>query len=447
MMMIQRHYDDEALIALIESNRASSDAHLPSCNDCSAKAESFQMIADSLHDADVWDNREIRTEAVPSTVATLRAFADRMAADDTAAAAILEELLAGTREEWMPRLRQHPEWRTAGLVRKLLVRAYDSVMMMPPDAVEMTRMATDVADGLPVDSTRTVYQTRAAAWRDHAYSLYYTGRFPDAAQAIRTAEGHLAHCTIDDYERARLGIVRALVDRAFERFDEAVAAAVSSTAAFTRFGDAHRQASARLAHVHLLFSRADYVAADRILRELDVQLRDSDQFDTHARVLGNLGFCAWKLKNLEEAIRFYEMSSAMHASIGVVTEQVRHQWAMALMLAEAGRLQDAHTRLRKLLPEMERLGMTSEAALNALDMSELLLAQERYEEVEDLCRAAISMFERAGVAYTRRALTALGFIHEAVQQRTASTKLVRHVREYIRRLPAQPTLLFAPSFD
>lgn len=447
MMMIQRHYDDEALIALIESNRASSDAHLPACSDCSAKAESFQLIADSLHDADVWDKRVIRTEAVPATIATLRAFADRMAAEDTGASLILDELLAGTREEWMPRLQQHPEWWTAGLVRKLTEASQRAIDTMPPDALEMTRMATNVAESLPDDSTGAVHQMRGAAWRDHAYALYYTGRFSDADQAIRTAESHLALCKVDEYERGRLGIVRALVSRAFERFDEAVGAAVTSTSTFARFGDFRRHASARLAHVHLLFSRNDYVTADRVLRELELQLRDTDEFDTHARVLGNLGFCAWKLKNVEEGVRFYELSSALHTSIGVVTEPVRDRWALAMMLAEAGRLEQAYTRLCELLPEMERLGMASEAALNALNMSELLLADGRYEQVEDLCRSAMRMYERAGIAHGTRALTALGFMHEAVLQRKANSKLVRNVREYIRRLPEQPNLLFAPSFD
>lgn len=446
-MMIERHYDDEALIALIESNRASSDAHLPACSDCSSKVESFQMISGALRDADVWDQRVIRTEAVPATIATLRAFADQMVDEDSRAAAILPELLAGAREEWLPRLQEHPEWRTAGMVRKLIEASQRAIDTMPPDALEMTRMATHVAEGLPVDSTGSVHQVRGAAWRDHAYALYYIGRFADAEQAIRTAESHLALCKVDEYERGRLGIVRALVSRAFERFEEAVAAAVTSTSTFARFGDSRRHASARLAHVHLLFSRHDYVTADCVLRELDMQLRDTDDFDTHARVLGNLGYCAWRLKNVEEGVRFYELSLAMYATLGVVTERVRNHWALAMMLAEAGRLEQAYTRLCELLPEMERLGMTSEAALNALNMSELLLADGRYEQVEDLCRSAMRMYERAGIAHGTRALTALGFMHEAVQQRKASSRLVRNVRDYIRRLPEQPNLLFAPSFD
>lgn len=442
-MMIERHYDDEALIALIENNRAVTDAHIPSCAPCSGKVESFRMIAECLGDADVWDTRELRTEAVPATIATLRAFADRMVDEDARAALILPELLAGSREEWMPRLLLHPEWRTAGVVRGLLRIAYDAVMQMPPDAVAMTWMATDIAENLPTPPTNTLAQLRGAAWRDHAYALYYTGSFAEAEAALTLAENHFSDCVVSDYEEARLGIVRSLVFRAFERLDEATAVASASAETFEFFRDANRSASARLAQVHLLFSRNDYVAAEAILRELDKQLRGTNDIDTHARVLGNLGYCARKTGDFDRAVQYYDLATALFESIGVKTEVVRLRWSVTAMLAEAGRLTDACERLRMLTPEMERLGMFGEAAANALEIAELLLVQGRYAEVDSLCRGAMASFERAGLSYTARALTALAYIQEAAAQRKADRELVRSVRTYIRALPAQPNLLFA----
>jgi tetratricopeptide (TPR) repeat protein len=442
-MIIERHYDDEALIALIENKRAATDAHIPSCAPCRDKVESFRMIAEHLGDADVWDTRELRTEAVPATIATLRAFADRMVDEDARAALILPELLAGARDEWMPRLIAHPEWRTAGVVRGLLRAAYDAVMQMPPDAVAMTWMATDIAEHLPALTPNTLAQLRGAAWRDHAYALYYTGSFAEAEAALTLAETHFSDCVVSEYEQARLGIVRSLVLRAFERFDEATAVASASAETFAFFKDASRQASARLAQVHLLFSRSDFVTAEGVLRELDQQLCDTNEFDTHARVLGNLGYCARKLGKIEEAIRYQEMSAALHSLNGTVTEVVRVRWNIAVMLAEAGRVAEAYARLTELTPEMERLGMFSEAALNALEIAELLIVEGRYSEVEDLCRRAMAAFERAGLSYTTRAMTALAYIQEAAANRKVSRELVRTVRTYIRELPAQPNLLFA----
>lgn len=444
-MMIERHYDDEALIALIESDRADSDEHLPSCEPCSEKIESFRLISEALEDGDVWDTRAVRMEAVPSTIATLRAFADRMTDEDTRADAILKDLLLGNREEWLPRLQHNPEWRTAGVVRKLIDAAYGAVVSMPPDAVAMTDMATEIAEELePKDfPSDTIARLRGSAWRAKSYALYYVGNFAAAETALLAAEAEFSHCAINEYELARVGVVKALVLRPFERFSEASDVATSSARIFESYGDVEKTVSARMADVHMLFSREMYREAEHVLLEIERAISSSDHVSTHARVLGNLGFCYRKLRQTDLAIHYSDCASALLDSIGARTETVRIRWSVTVMLAEIGRVTDACDRLRDLMREMEYLGMTSEAAVAALDVAELLLAQNRYEEVGQICRSAMISFERAGLTYTARAMTALAYIREAADLRRADQVLVRDVREYIRKLPAQPNLLFA----
>ncbi len=443
--MIERHYTDEALISIIESRREASDRHLPSCQPCSAKIESFRMIADALCDQESW-NRPA-TEPVPATIANLRAFADRMTDEDTRADAILQELLAGSREEWLPRLNEHPEWRTAGVVRKLIAQAYTAVVSMPPDAVEMTTLATDIAEDLDPAAypSDTIERLRGAAWRDKAYALFYVGRFAEAETAIFTSESHFCYCVVSEYDLARLGIVKALVLRPFERYAEASDAAVASAQTFERYGDVNKTVSARLAEVHMLFSRQMHTHAERLLLELEDKISSSGHVGTHARVLGTLGECYRKLGKVDLATYYYDCASALLENIGARTETVRTRWNVAVMLAEAGKVADSCERLRGLTQELEQLGMTSEAALAGLDVAELLLAQNRYEEVDEICRSTMRTFERAGLAYTTRALTALAYLREAASQRRANGAVVKNVREYIRKLPHQPMLLFAPA--
>lgn len=444
--MIERHYDDEALISLIETNRAATDTHLPGCEPCSDKIESFRMITDILCEEEVWDARVIHTEAVPTTIATLRAFADRMTDEDTRAEAMLQELLAGPREEWMPRLTEHPEWRTVGVVRKLIAQAYDAVVAMPPNAVEMMVVATSIAEQLdPADyPSDTIARLRGAAWRDRSYALYYVGQFTEAETAFHTSERHLSSCFLSEYELARVGIVKALVLLPFARFPEAEDSAAASAKTFDYYGDLDKKASAQLAEVHSLFSRGMYSQAEQPLLELERLISRSTHVDTHARVLGNLGLCYRKQGKVELAMQYYDFASALLRDIGARTETVRIRWNVAVMLAEAGKVTEACGRLRELTAEMEHLGMTSEAAVAGLDVAELLLAQNRYQEVDEICRAAIKAFEIAGLAYTARAMTALAYIQEAAQQHRADNTLVRTVRDYIRKLPTQPNLLFAP---
>ena len=445
-MMVERHYDDEALIALLEADRVSADVHLPACTVCNEKLESFRAISGALTDNDVWDTRELRLAPVPSTIANLRAFADRMSAEDSEAARILPELLAGSREEWMPRLRAHPEWRTAGTARALVAATRNALTTTPLDGLEITGLAAEIADHLDPATcgAATAARVRGAAWRERGYALYYVGRFTESIAACETAGRQFDLCVVGEYDRARVGVVKALTLRAMENVPAAMAAVRVSTAAFDDFSDVSKATAARIAEAHLLFSLGEYEQASNILLRLEQQIRRTSDADTHARVLGNLGYAYWKMGRIEAAMGQYEAAAAILDELGVRTESVRVRWNVAAVLASAGRTREAMSRFQILQRTFEELGMSSEAALNSLEMAELLLAWNEYAAVEDLCRAAMASFERAGIPYTTRALTALAYIQEAAQQRTATPTLAKHVREYIRRLPQDGELLFAP---
>lgn len=445
-MMVERHYDDETLLAFAEKEPLSFDVHLSACPDCTEKLDTFRMVTDVLHEHDVWDRAAVRPDPVPETIASLRAFADRMTFEDAAADAILPQLLAGSREEWMPRLMVHPEWRTAGVVRRLVARTTSVVMTMPPDALEMTALSTEIADHLDPAALRSQVfnQLRGSAWRDRAYALFYVGRFSDCLEAADRAEASFRSCVIDEYDRARVAVIRALALRAKEDLAGAMSAVRFSTGTFTRFEDSTRLASARLAETHLLFTRGEFEAARECLEELELRLSGTDDVNTHARVLGNLGFCYGKLGKLDDALYYNEAAAVLFETIGIHTESARLRWSVAAILAGAGRIHEAQSRLQRLKDDFDRLGMTSEAALVRLDIAEICLVERRFGMVEEICREAMLSFQAAGVASTARALTALSYIHEAAQLRTATPVLVKHVREYIRRLPDDAELLFAP---
>lgn len=442
-MMIERHYDDETLISLMETNRTRGDKHIPACTVCAEKLDSFRTLSTAMREEDVWDTRA--SEPVPSTISNLRKFANRMTSEDAQADLFLPELLAGPRDTWMPRLREHPEWRTAGAVRKLMAGMRKAVETSPADALDMTELATEIADHLDTGNRRAdAEKLRGMAWHDRAYALFYVGRFTDALAATDRADVCLRHCAIEEWDRGRVAIVRALCLRAKEDFAAATAAIHSSAATFVAFGDIARLASARLAETHLLFSRGDFESARMILEQLERQLRGTSEGSLQARVMGNLGYCFWKLGRIDDALRHHDAAASLLEDLQIRTESARVRWNVASILVSAGRLNEAQVRLEGLKSTFDELEMTSEAALVRLDIAELFIARDEFVAAEASCRAAMESFERAGISYTARALTALAYIREAAQHRTATPALVKHVREYIRRLPQDGELLFAP---
>src|SRR5437764_10933818 len=154
-MMIEQHYDEEVLAEFLAepADAVSRDTHLATCGLCLHTLDSLRTTARVLTEPAVWDKTPISTAPRPETLAFLRGMQKSMLGEDAQASIWIKQLLAGPRETWARRLEEHPEWRTAGMVRALL-RAGDEVLAMSPlDSLAMTGLATLIADGM-VQSTR-----------------------------------------------------------------------------------------------------------------------------------------------------------------------------------------------------------------------------------------------------------------------------------------------------
>jgi hypothetical protein len=113
-------------------------------------------------------------------------------------------------------------------------------------------------------------------------------------------------------------------------------------------------------------------------------------------------------------------------------------------MATAGRLDEGIAMFSEVRRQFTASGMQAEAALSDLYIAELEITRERFAQAEAACVRAIESFTTSGVAHSARALTAIAYMKEAAAARRATAELARTVREYVKRLPAQPALLFAP---
>ncbi|PYQ28766.1 MAG: hypothetical protein DMF56_13885 [Acidobacteria bacterium] len=438
MMVEEKHYDDDSLIALASASVA-MDEHLTACSDCRERLETYRLIAEAMADETTWNTRPLSDAPVPETIANLRGFADRMAIEDAEAAQLLPNLLVGPREQWMSTLHHHSEYRTAGMVRKLLEAVPTALDIMPRDAVELTALAIEIADNLETATP----QLRGAAWRERAYALFYTGDFVGAEKALCASERHFTESVANEYDLARVGVVRALVERGLERYTSAIGHARESARLFRMYEDKTRNASARLAEVNLLLISHQYDRAYTALVAFRNELCRELDSDAYGRVLANLGYCCWKLSRSDEALHYLDAAAQLFEELGVSTEATRARWNAARVLAAEGRINDALPRLRAVVTEVERTGMMASATEASLEIAELLLATGAFDEANEICRVAMRRFEQSNLAYTVPALTALALMSEAVRTRTATRRMVQDVREYLRQVPDQPTLLFA----
>lgn len=443
-MIVERHYDDEALIELLGGEGSSStgrDPHLAICRGCSDTLSSLRSVADVLGDHRVWDLRDLPQEGVPSTIASLRSFATAMAADESQAGVLVKDLLGKIRSSWLPIVEREARFRTEAVARRLIERSEVVIDNQPADAAAMARAAVEIASGLQSA------QLRGAAWRQYAYAVFYTGDFKTAVEAVENAQAALETCPVADYELARLAIVRSVVYTSLERFDEAVEASRWSARVFRAYGDRERVASALSAEAYARIDALRYRDALPILLEIEHGYRSDVGSDTYARVLANLGLCYWQTGQVSEGLKTYRLAASLYDESNSAAEAARVRLNIAALLAAEGMHSEAKDRLRAVREEFKTLGMQYTAVSADLFLAELLLVEGNFAEVEEICHDGIRQLQAAGLAHTAEGLMALTYLKEAAAGRRATAADVRKVRSYVERLPEQPRFLFAaPPF-
>ncbi len=441
-MMLERHYDEESLIELLHSGEgfAGSDPHLSSCPSCTVLLESYRVITEALGDGEVWAPSEIAdAQAAARGATSLRAFASAMETEDDRAVALVDELLLLPRQWWVATVERDQRYHNAGVVRRLIEVSEAKIDTMPSEAVTAAAAAIAVGDDIG-DGDAQIHGT---AYRQHAFALFYTGDFPGALTSIERAQQIFERTSVSEYAIARLNIVRALVYRAQDRFTEALALARSSAQVFRSFGDSQRLASAIMTEAALLMHQHRYRDALPLLQE--VERKYAADLDTRARAIHNIAICQKLLGHIAEALTSYQAAAAVFDELGSVTDAALVRYNVALLLVGEGKREEGRKRMRAARSELQHLGMVHTAVVASLDLAELAVLDRNFPEVEQLCRVAMTPFETAGIAHSSEALTALTFLREAAEQRRATQETVWHVRTYLKRLPHEPALLFAPA--
>jgi tetratricopeptide (TPR) repeat protein len=434
-MIIEQHYDDEVLIGLLDE--ADEDTHVPACDTCSGTLESYRDLSAALHDDSVWDARELPETPAPQTTNFLRAFAERTKAEDVAAAPIIAKLVADASA-----IDQHPEWRTAGVVRGLLKVVDEINFTDPKGAVSISKLASNIVDAVIATGSESYEVLRAKAWREYGWALYFVGSFQESLRALDRADEHIATRHLAECDRAEISLVRARVYRDVERFNEAVNLARESGLVFRAFGNCQRAAVAEAIEAGVLANMHRFEEAIEI--ESRIATDDSLDLESRASAINRSAFSLRELGRFGESKKRYAQAIAAFEELGLAEKRSMARWGLArVVMSEGQNLEAVCAMFRELRGEFADLGLCHDLALISLDEAEALLVLNRATEVVELCRQAIEYFRTEGLAYSTSAMTALAYLREAASDGTITPQAVRNVRSYIEVLPKQPHLLFA----
>jgi tetratricopeptide (TPR) repeat protein len=356
----------------------------------------------------------------------------------------VKQLLAGPREGWAAKLEAHPEWRTAGTVRKLIAATDRYNFSSPLDAVELTRLTVEVAESLPADAVATRERLAADAWREYAYALLVTGAYDAATVALVHAE-----CCASErlqYANARNSLMRALVLRGKEQWADAVRLSRAAAAEFLRYGDVPKYCSARMAEAITLYDSNQLREAVTVyddLRPHHLQLTP----ETVVLAIHNEGLCHRELSDFERAERCFVEAVTLAEELNMQGLRSKARWHLARTLMRQGKYDAALKLLDPVRRDLQELGLAHDVACSALDVAECLLATDRAAEVDALCRTATSYFKRVALQYSTGAMTALAYVQEAAASRRLRVQDLATVRVFVESLRKTPQLLFAPPSD
>jgi tetratricopeptide (TPR) repeat protein len=443
-----RHYDDATLLALVDPALGPVDAavaeHVAECSFCEREVLWLRTFTESMKDPEVWERPEAAYLPPPERMRIVFDFAARLDLEDREAAERLPRLLEGPREWWHTKLVQHPEYRTAGMVRKLIEATDRAIETVPADALEITNLAVEIADHLELATypSDTVIKLRGGAWREKAFALYYVGELNPSLIAIDMAEAISMGAPLLEFDLARIWLVRAIILRSFERSSESVLLARKSLAVFEKYGDAKRAMDARSIEAMALYKLGRVLEALTTWKALEVNITNDPQ--RAAGTLLNIAICYSDLQQNGLAAEFAHQAIQLFDEIDVPTGKVRARWLLGRMLAARGEFESARLMFTQVRREFERLKMFAESNEVALETAEILLVLRQPLEVDEICHTLLERYAEAGLAHTYRAIMALNYLKEAASMGRLTPALVRHVRQYISRLPAEPNLLFAP---
>ncbi len=371
--------------------------------------------------------------------------ARRLQRERLEAAEVVEKLLKETpREDW-PALAERGDLQTCGVLERLGNSVAATLDRDPCRALAIAELAASLTEGIaPTAYPRVVVaQLRAHAWKDVGQALAYLGNYQEALSAFDRAESNISDFGALGHDRAIVRFTRASTLQELDRHEESMALLAECKEVFREHADERRLMLCGIAEGVLLHRLRRYREAREAYLLLLAETRDSIDRESLACLHNVIGFCSVDLGDYAAAEVHLSRAIELFDDLGQPLRVARAELGRGRMFVRKGEVDRGIAHLRVIRARFRRQGMTEEAGICALDMVEALLLRGSVADAEALARQVIDNFTTAGL--DARAITALGYLQEAIAARRASTSMVSDVREYIVSLRRSAKREFATS--
>ncbi|HEX7150516.1 MAG TPA: hypothetical protein VF618_03435 [Thermoanaerobaculia bacterium] len=371
-------------------------------------------------------------------LAEFAALARRLEAERAGAASMLEHALRTTPVERWDSLVQRPELRTNGTIERLAELVNTELTRNPRHAEKLARFAVAIAEKIADDAYPrvTIAQIRGSAWKDYGKVLSYLARHGEALQSFDRAEAALDGLRADlAHDRSIIHLNRAITLSEMGQHQQALRYLADCGTTFKQHGDTK---------LYILSEFAEGVVLQRLGKYREARetylllLASSAELDraTRASLHQDIGMCSTELGDFDAAGANLAKAIALHHELGQPIELARAEYGRGRLLLRKRLYAQAVEHLRPVRHRFLMHSLAEEAGLCGLEMVEGLLLLARAEEAERLAQTILSEFLAANL--NSRAITALGYLTEAIAARKATPKTAIRVREYVLSLRTSP---------
>lgn len=373
--------------------------------------------------------------------ARAREFAEtarRLQRERAEAAEVVEKLLRDTpREDW-PALAERPELQTCGALERLGNYVAEVLSRQPQYALAVAELAVSIAEAVRRDlyPAPITAQLRAHAWKDLGKALLYIGRPEMALDAFDHAESRIEGHGALTHDLAIVRYARAAALQEVQRHEESFALLAECKRIFRDHGDMKRVVLCGLAEGVLLHRLRKFREARETYLLLLASNPEAIDQESRAALHNAIGHCSVDLGDFDVAESNLDRAIELFRDLGQPLQALKSELGRGRLLVQKGEIERGIARLHPVRREFLRHQLIEEAGISGLEIVDALLRRERASEAEALARKIVAEFTAAGL--NNRAITAVGYLHEAIAASRASSSMVHAVRDYILSLRTSP---------
>jgi tetratricopeptide (TPR) repeat protein len=420
--------------------------HLDRCEACGRRLEEFSAIEALLAEPESWPGEGPPPQA-PRALVEIAARDRREDAEaDAMLAPLLDRFLA--RSSWAflwADIASMPEYHTAGVVRKLADAADKAQYSVPSRALLLAETANTIVGMLAAKKMYTpmeIAALRGLSWKQQANANRQLGTFQAAFDALDRAERAFRELRRPELDLASVTYLRAVIYTEQQKYDIAAPLAERSTAVFSQLGQIEFYFRSRQLQGWIAFEQRRLGEAQSIFSSVLGYGETNDDLFWIAHGSMALGNCFLERGELSGATQYLHRGMSAFRDVGMLADEIRCRWGLALVFQRDRRYLAAIPRLRDVRDAFTTLGNVSDAGLVTLDIMETYLLLGKPREVRRTAGNIVKLFKEAGMV--TGAVTAADYLKQAAAMSNVTSNLIGYIRRYLRQVAAQPDLVFVP---